>query len=225
MRVFVAMLALSPIFAGAQDLGTYQILGGDLAGGGANLTGTFAGNGFLGTLYGYPLPMYVPAMNSFRGGDLDFSMELSPPAGRDDGLYMSMISGPIDLAAEGLSPVHYSGPYSPYIQESGELATPLIDVTGPGAFSVPFTMSADVGYGAPGTTVPAGYVDFVGAGTVTFDVLPQQCNNGACGPMVISHVDYSFAQAPELDPASFSGALMLLGGGLLVLLGRRPSVR
>jgi hypothetical protein len=222
----VALFAPLPIVAAAQDLGTYQITGGDLAGCCANLQGTIAGTaggGFTGTLFGYPSVLYAGAKLG-DGGDFSFSMALSPPPGRDQGLYMSIV-GPSNLAAENLVPVDYSGLYSPYIQESGGITTPLIDITDGGTFSAPFTMSAEVAYGAPGTTVPLGYADFVGAGTLTVDVQPPQCSGGACGPLTISYVDYSFAPhpvaAPEVDPGSAASALTLLLGGLLVLRGRR----
>ena len=226
----VAMLALFPSVAAAQNLGTYQITGGDLAGGGAPLQGTVTGSGFTGSLFGYPLVMYAGGQLG-DGGDFDFSMALSPPPGRDQGLYMS-IGGPSDLALEGLVPIHNSNPlFSPYIQESGGITTPLIDITGAGTFSAPFTMSAEVAYGAPGTTVPEGYADFVGAGTVTVDVRPPNCDSGACGPLTFFGVDFSFApsssssspptMAPEIDPGSAASGLTLLLGGLLVLRGRR----
>ncbi len=144
-------------------------------------------------------------------------MVISPPAGRDQGLYLNSISGPIALTAQGLFPV--VGPFG--IQETGELASSLIDITRAGTYMAPFTMSADVPYGAAGATSPKGYVNFVGRGTVTVDIAPAQCSGGACGGMHVSHVDYKFVQAPELDPASLGGALMLVGGSLLVIRGRR----
>jgi hypothetical protein len=220
----VAMLALFSSVAAAQNLGTYQISGGDLAGTGAPLHGTVTGNGFTGTLDGYPLVMFAGGQLG-NGGDFDFSMALSPPPGRDQGLYMSIV-GPSNLALEGLVPIHNSNPlFSPYIQESGGITTSLIDITGAGTFSAPFTMSAEVAYGAPGTTLPEGYVDFVGAGTVTVAVRSPTCVSGACGPLRFSKVDYSFApsptMAPEIDPSSAASGLTLLLGGLLVLRGRR----
>jgi hypothetical protein len=218
MRFLVAILALLPALATAQtDLGTYQITSGELAGSNANLVGAFAGNGFTGSLYGYPLPMLN---GQFVQGETDFSMAISPPAGRDQGLYLSSISGPINLSHEGLIP--YSGFTG--IEESGELSTRLIDITGAGAYTTSFTMSADVDYGAPGATSPAGYVNFVGSGTLTVDI-GQACTRGVCGPMYVSYADYSFARAPELDAASVGGALTLLAGGLLVLRGRRSRAR
>ena len=219
----VAMLALFPIFAAAQNAGTYQITGGDLSGSGAPLQGTVTGNGFSGTLNGYPLVMY--AGGHIQVGGNDFSMALSPPAGRDQGLYMSLV-GPSDLALEGLVPLFNSSPLIPYLQESGGITTPLIDITGGGTFSAPFTMSAEVAFGAPGTTVPEKYVDFVGAGIVTVDVRPPDCGSGACGPLTFAEVDYKFSpsptMAPEIDPGSAASGLTLLIGGLLVMRGRRP---
>jgi len=153
--ILVAMLALFPTVAAAQNLGTYQITGGDLSGTGAPLQGAVTGNGFTGTLNGYPLVMYAGGQLG-HGGVFDFSMALSPPPGRDQGLYMSLV-GPSDLALQGLVPIYSSNPLFPYLQESGGIATPLIDITGAGTFSAPFTMSAEVAFGAPGTTVPQGY--------------------------------------------------------------------
>jgi hypothetical protein len=221
----VAMLALFPSVAAAQNLGTYQITRGDLAGTGAPLQGTITGNGFTGTLVGYPLVMYAGGQLG-NGGAFDFSMALSPPAGRDQGLYMSLV-GPSDLALEGLVPIYNSNPLIPYLQESGGITTPLIDITGAGTFSAPLTMSAEVAFGAPGTTVPKGYVDFEGAGTVTVDVRPANCSSGACGPLTFADVDFSFlspsipTMAPEIDPGSAASGLTLLLSGLLVLRGRR----
>jgi hypothetical protein len=223
MRVFVAMFAVFPILAAAQDfsrlpnLGTYYILGGDLAGPGIALQGTVAGNGFTASLDGYPLPLYA---NLPVAGETDFSMAISEPAGRDQGLYLPSISGPIDLNAKSLYPVEYPN-FLPYFIETGELTTALIDITGAGTYTAPFTMSAEVAYGAGGKNTPEGYVDFVGRGTLTVDVAPPQCIDGVCGGTHVSYSTYSFAQAPELDPASLSGALTLLGGGLLVVRGRR----
>jgi hypothetical protein len=216
MRVFTAILALFPIAAAAQ----YQITGGDISGTGANLQGSVTGNGFAGTIFGYPEPLFSGALNNFHGGDLDFSMAFSPPPGRDWGAYLA-ISGPSDLAQQGLVPVHYAGPYSPYIQESGGIVTPLLDITGAGIFSVPFTLSAELGYGLPNTSVPKEYVDFMGTGTVTVDVQAPSCANGICGPLSISQVDYKFTQTPELDPAYIGNAMAILAGSLMVFRGRR----
>jgi hypothetical protein len=221
----VAMWALFPSVAAAQNLGTYQITGGELAGAGAPLQGTITGNGFTGTLNGYPLVMYAGGQLG-HGGAFDFSMALSPPAGRDQGLYMSLV-GPSDLALQGLVPIYNSNPLFPYLQETGGITTPLIDITGAGTFSAPFTMSAEVAFGAPGTRVPEGYVDFEGAGTVTVKVRAPDCSSGACGPLKFADVDFSFlssstpTMAPEIDPGSAASALTLLLGGLLVLRGRR----
>jgi hypothetical protein len=216
MRVLVAMFVLFPLVAAAQNLGTYQITGGDLLAG-ANL-GYLAGNGFTATIEGYPLPSYNQSAG-IHAGEYDFSMAFSPPAGRDNGVYFT-VPASSNLARNGLVPVYYSNFY-PYIQESGEITTSLVDITKAGTYSMPFTMSVDVAYGAAGTSLPKGYVDFMGGGTVTVDVAPATCYGGACGPMHISSVDYSFARAPELDPGSVTSALMLLGGGILVLRGRR----
>jgi hypothetical protein len=220
----VATLALLPSIAAAQNLGTYQITGGDLAGGGAPLQGTITGNGFTGTLNGYPLVMY--AGGHIQVGGNDFSMALSPPPGRDQGLYMALV-GPSDLASQGLVPINYSSGFVNYLQETGGITTPLIDITGAGTFSAPFIMSAEVAFGAPGTTVPEGYVDFEGAGTVTVKVRAPDCSSGACGPLTFADVDFSFlspstpTMAPEIDPSSAASGLTLLLGGLLVLRGRR----
>jgi hypothetical protein len=218
----VAMLALSPSVAAAQNLGTYQITGGDLGGPPTILQGPITGNGFAGTLMGYPLVLYAGGQLG-NGGDFDFSMALSPAAGRDQGLYMSIV-GPSDLALQGLVPLYYSN--VPSIQETGGITTPLIDITGAGTFSAPFTMSAEVAYGAPGTHRPEGYADFEGAGIVTVDIGPAICSsNGACGPLRFADVDYKFSttptMAPEIDPGSAASALTLLFGGLLILQGRR----
>ncbi|MGA2779392.1 MAG: hypothetical protein ABSF94_17690 [Steroidobacteraceae bacterium] len=40
---------------------------------------------------------------------------------------------------------------------------------------------------------------------------------------VEARVDVTALQAPEIDPASWVAALTLLGGGLIVMRGRRPS--
>jgi hypothetical protein len=215
MRVLVGVLILFPIFANARDLGTYQITGGDLSGGGAPLQGTIAGNGFTGSIFGYPLALY--SGGATYGGSTDFSMEVSPPIGRDQGLYIAT-SGPVALTKRGLSPFYSFGG----IRETGELTTGLVDITGPGIYTTSFTFSADLAYGKAGARGPAGYADFIGSGTVTVDVTPGVCSSGGgCGPMHFSYADYNFAQAPELDPNSLVSALMLLGGGLLVFRGRR----
>lgn len=216
MRILVATFALFPIFAAAQDLGmyqnlgTYQITGGTFVGN--NGSSTVTGSGFTATLSGYPVPYYgggdMPV-----SGETDFSMAFSSPAGRDNGIYM----GVAGLSVDGLVPTYYS--FNPYLQESGELSTPLIDITESGIYTTSFTMSVDVGYGPAGATTPTGYVDFIGSGTMTVDVHANCAPPGPCGPLTIDAPDYTFA--PELDPASLSGAVTLLCGGVLVLRGRR----
>jgi hypothetical protein len=109
---------------------------------------------------------------------------------------------------------------------TGGITTPLIDITGAGTFTAPFTMSSEVAFGAPGTTLPEGYADFVGAGIVTVDILPATCSsNGACGPLRFADVDYKFSTtptiAPEIDPSSATSAIALLLGRLLILKSRR----
>jgi hypothetical protein len=220
MRIYVAMLALLPILAGAQNLGTYQITAGDLPGDAVNLVGNITGNSFSGTLVGYPEPLYDDGAAGVSG-ETDFSMAFSAPAGRDFGIYLT-ISEPSDLSQEGLVPTDLPGFLSLYAKEDGEITTPLMDITQAGTYSVPFAMSADVYYGAPGSTVPTGYADFVGSGTLTVDVAAPFCADGACGPMYVTSVDYHFA--PELDPASLSGAVTLLVGSVMVLRGRRSRV-
>jgi hypothetical protein len=205
MRVLLAALALLPSLAVSQvDLGTYQITSGQLAGARANMEGSFAGNGFAGSLIGYPAQMYD---NIVDLGENAFSMAISPMAGRDNGLYL--IPGSID----GLVPVFGPDGY----EQSGELTTGSVNVTGPGIYTTSFTMSADVDYGAPGATSPSAYVNFVGSGTFTVDV-GQTCSGGVCSWLYVSYADYAFA--PELDPASLETALTLLVGGLMVLRGR-----
>jgi hypothetical protein len=210
MRPFLALLALTPIVAFGQDLGTYQITGGNfLAQGPGNVTG----NGFTGTLSGYPEPMYYGVGVS---GETSFSMAFSSPAGRDFGAYLA-VSGPTQLTSLGLSPVNYL--YSPYMQEYGQLTTSLLDITHAGVYTGTFSMSTDVGFGPAHSTSPTGYADFVGDGTFTVDVA-SSCTGDVCGPLHVTSVDYSFA-APEIDPASLGAGLALLVGGLLVLRGRR----
>jgi hypothetical protein len=121
MRIYVAMLALFPILAAAQDLGTYQVTAGDLSGDVVNLGGNITGNGFSATLLGYPEPLYD---NGAAGvsGETDFSMAFTPPAGRDQGIYLPTISGPSDLTQEGLVPVQQA--FGDYFEERGEVATP-----------------------------------------------------------------------------------------------------
>jgi hypothetical protein len=49
--------------------------------------------------------------------------------------------------------------------------------------------------------------------------------SGFCNSPIVLTETHSIAHAPELGPASLSGALTLLGGGLLVLRARRLRVR
>jgi hypothetical protein len=224
--MLMALLALAPNFAAAQTLDTVQITGGDLSGGGAPLQGGITGDGFSASLSGYPLVMYAGGQLG-SGGVFDFSMALSPPAGRDQGLYMSSINGPSASALVGLAPI-VPNPLYPYFQETGGITTPLIDITGAGSYSAPFTLSAEVAYGVPGTTTPEGYVDIVGTGIVKIDIRPANCDSGACGPLTFGDVDFKFGSsapmmAPEIDPNSAASALTLLVGGILVLQSRRQS--
>jgi hypothetical protein len=217
MRVFVAMFALFPIFAAAQNLGPFQITSGNISAG-----GEVFGNGFTGEIYGGPEFLSYPVVDSFYGGTPSLSFCFGCGlTGTDDGVGSLSVSGLSDPALTGL--VQVFGPEG-YLETGGLTVSPTIDVTGAGTYSAPFTMSVDLAYGLPNTTVPEEYVNFVGHGTVNLDVAPSLCySGGACGPLQVSSLDYNFA--PELDPGSVSSALMLLGGGLLVLRGRRPRVR
>lgn len=216
-------LCAVPVATAAQNLGPYQITTGDISGSAANLSGNISGAGFSGTIVGYPELLYAPALNTFHGGDVDLSMTFSPPPGRDFGAYLSL-SGPNDLALQNLVPVHYAGVLSPYIQESGSILVSSIDVTGAGIFTAPFTLSAQLAYGAPNTTVAEDYVDFEGTGIATLSIEPADCSRGACGPLKVANVDYRFNNpmaAPELDPRSAASGLTLLLGALLLWRGRR----
>jgi hypothetical protein len=221
MRVFVAMLALFPmVAAAAQNLGPYQITSGTVI----SENGEVSGNGFTASLFAAPPLLSAPIESTFRGGTppLSFCFGCGLP-GPDDGVGVLSVTTLNDPALAGM--VQLFGPQG-YL-ESGELAvSPTIDVTGAGTYSAPFTMSAALAYGLPHATVPKEYVHFVGSGTVTLDLGPAQCRNGPggpCGPLQISSLQYNFA--PELDPASLSGALTLLGGSLLVFRGRRSRAR
>jgi hypothetical protein len=219
MRVFVVILALFPILAaaqgwtGAQDLGTYQITSGTISNGGG-----VSGNGFTGAIGGGPEFLSYPIVNNFYGGipSLNFCFGCGLP-GTDDGVGSMYVTGLNDPKLAGL--VQVFG-FEGYL-ESGELTvSPTIDITGAGTYSAPFSMSADLAFGPSRTATPTKYADFVGNGTVTLDIARPMCySNGICGPLRVTSVGYTFA--PELDPASLSGALTLLGGGLLVLRGRR----
>jgi hypothetical protein len=220
MRVLVATLALFPLFAAAQNLGTYEITNGTIVpfGQGTALTG----DGVSFSVEGYPAPLFSGGFT--YGGETDFSVNFySGLETLDWGMHAVMLSSPSDLVQEGLVP--YQVGLRPDFAESGSIATPLIDITQAGTYSVPFTMNVDVYYGAPGATSPAGYIDLVGSGTLTTTVAPLCAGNGGlCPAFQVTSAAYVFS-APEIDPASLSGALTLLGGGLLVLRGRRSRVR
>jgi hypothetical protein len=220
MRVLVAILGLFPILAPAQDLGTFQFTSGDISVG--NIT-EIAGNGFTGGVGGGPELLSAPSLANFHGGSpsLNFCFGCGLP-GTDGGvgsLSLTKLSNP---ALAGL--VQVFGPQG-YLQ-TGEVTASPIDVTGPGTYSASFTMSDDLAFGPSRTATRMEYADFVGTGTVTLDVAPADCPrgpSGPCGPLKIVSLKYAFA--PELDPASLSGAVTLLCGGLLVLRGRRSRVR
>lgn len=219
MRVFVAIFALFPIFAAAQNLGPFQITSGDLM---ETDGSAVSGTGFTAEMSAAPELLSYPELDLFHGGtpSLNFCFGCGLP-GTDDGVGTLTVTGLSDPALAGL--VQVFGPEG-YLETGGLTVSPTIDVTGAGTYSAPFTMSADLAYGPPNATAPTEYVDVVGHGTVTLDVAPATCySGGACGPLQISSLNYNFA--PELDPGSVGSALMLLGGGLLVLRGRRPRVR
>jgi hypothetical protein len=217
MRVLVAMFALFPILASAQDLGTYRITSGTVV----SESGEVSGNGFTGGgLFAAPELLAEPEESLFRGGapQLSFCFGCGLP-GPDDGVGVLSVTRLNNPALAGL--VQVMGPEG--LLETGELTVaPTIDVTGAGIYRAPFTMSADLALGRSRMGTPTEYANFVGNGTVTLDLGPARCPNGPgqlCGPMQIESLVYTFT--PELDPAALSGALTLLGGGLLVLLGRR----
>jgi hypothetical protein len=215
MRVLLAALALLPALATAQvDLGTYQITSGseDVIGGGER--GTFAGNRFTGTIQGYPGPFYGLGRSLFFGEN-DFSTLIEPIPGNDEAFYLQL---------SGIN----TGSYVPLtvpsglLDEYGQMSTPLIDVTGGGTYTDTFTLSADLYYGQPGSQTESAYINVVGHGTFTFDVVtPPGCIDPSCS-MQITSLKYTFA--PELDPTSLASALTLLGGGLLVIRGRRSRI-
>jgi hypothetical protein len=169
VRVLVAILTLFPVLAGAQELGLFQITGGDIS---VESGGEIFGNGFTGGVGGGPELLSGPGQQHFYGGgaSLSFCFGCGLP-GTDAGVGSLVIAGLNDPALAGLVQVRdFDGPV-----ESGELLAGVDDVTGAGIYSAPFTLSADLAYGLPNATVPEGYVDFVGHGTVTLDVAPAQC--------------------------------------------------
>ena len=85
MRVFVAILALFPILAPAQDLGTFQFTSGDISVG--NIT-EISGNGFTGVVGGGPELLSAPGLANFHGGSpsLNFCFGCGL-AGTDDGVW------------------------------------------------------------------------------------------------------------------------------------------
>jgi hypothetical protein len=214
MRVFVAVLALFPILAPAQDLGTFQFTSGNISVG--NNT-EISGNGFTGIVEGGPELLSAPGLANFHGGSpsLNFCFGCGLP-GTDDGVGSLVLTKLSNPALAGL--VQVFGPEG-YL-ENGEVTVSPIDVTGAGTYTAAFTMSDDLAFGPSRTGAPTEYADFVGTGTVTLDVTAADCTRGgACGPLQITSLNY--ALAPELDPASLSGAMTLFVGGLLVLRGRR----
>jgi hypothetical protein len=220
MRIYVAMLALFPIFAAAQGLSTLEITSGtDVAFGGvpSATNGELYGNGFSGYLYAGPELISYPPVTLFYGGPASFSFCFGCGLpGTDDGVGSFGVTPSSDSPLAGL--VQTFGPNGDV--ETGEVTVAPIDVTGAGTYSAPFAMSAVLAFGPTYTAPPTDYVDYVGMGTLTLDVGPATCySQGYCGPLQIESVTYTFA--PELDPAPLTGALTLLAGGLLVLRGRR----
>jgi hypothetical protein len=221
MRIYVAMLAVFPILAAAQDFGPYHITSGDFSAGGyfAQLSGTASGNGFTAGIAGGPEFLSYPGV--LPTDSLSFCLGCGL-LGTDDGSGNLYVTGLNNPALVGLVQVFSRGTGSNL--ETGEFTVSPIDITGTGTYTALFTMSADLAFGPSHNAAPTEYADFVGHGTVTLDVGPPDCPygpGGPCGPPRAVSIDYHFA--PELDPASLSGALTLLCGGLLVLRGRRPA--
>jgi hypothetical protein len=214
-----ALVALFPIVAGAQDLGPYQITGGNITGANFGASGNVSGDGFTATFAGGPELLSTPFGNGYSGVvplNVCFGCGL---LGTDDGVGSLTITGLSDPALAGLVelPGLEGGPL-----ETGELTvSPGIDVTAAGTYSSPFTLSLRAAYGPPGSTTAIQYVDITGSGTVTLDVSSYP---NPSGPFITDSVTYSFAPpaaAPELDPGSAASGLTLLLGGLMVLRGRR----
>lgn len=225
MRILVALLALFPVLAvaqldlsGAQYLGTYQLTSGSFSG--FDSGSVLSGNGITASIFPGPEMLSSPVEDTFSGGEppLNFCFGCGLP-GADDGVGVLSISNIDNPALAGLTQVFFGEG----LVESGALSVaPTIDVTGAGTYTAAFTFSDNVYYGAPGSTVANDYVNVVGNGTASITFGPAQCPNGPtgpCGPLQLESLQYTIA--PELDPASLSGALTLLGGGVLVLRGRR----
>ena len=220
MGFLVILLALSPIVAAAQNLGTFQITsGGDVpwsigANPGPN-NGAVEGKGFSGYLTAAPQLLSYPDVDLFYGGDapLSFCFGCRLP-GTYDGVGTFSVTPMAGL-------VQSDYPYG-FMDETGEVNVAGIGVTGAGTYTAPFDMFAKVEFGPTYNVAPTAYADFVGRGTVALDVGPATCYSaGHRGPLEIESVTYTFA--PELDPATLSGALTLLAGGLLMLRGPRSA--
>jgi hypothetical protein len=216
MRVLVAILALFPILAAAQNLGTYQITSGTISGDGS---GEISGSGVTAELYAAPELLSSPTENYFQGGSppLSFCFGCGLP-GTDDAV--GAISGFQSSDPTGnLAQIFGEEGY----MESGTLTVSSMNVTGAGTYTAKFALSAQIDLAAPGSTTPTNYVDLIGNGTVTLDVGAPTCYVPGFCPVPIESVTYTFA--PELDPASLGGALTLLVGGVMVLRGPRLHAR
>jgi|SRR5215469_4798453 len=221
MGVLVAIFALLfSMVAAAKDLGPYQITSGDIQGADS---GVVSGKGFTGGLFAGPEGLSYPLVDDFFGGTprLSFCFGCGLP-GTDDGVGVLTAARLSNPALRGLVQVSRGeGPI-----ESGELTvSPTIDVTGAGTYSAPFTLFARLAYGAPNTTVPEQYVDFVGVGTVSITYAARSCGVLSC-PLRYENSDYVFKHvhgtvaAPELAPSEVA-ALMLLYGATAVIRRRR----
>jgi hypothetical protein len=231
MRFLAAILALLPIVATAQSVAsaqtqTYQITSGSyVMQNPLGAVGGFAGNGFAATfLNGGGPEIFSTYYDGYiyageANGALNFCFGCNLP-GTDDGVAELSVPKLNDPAVAGL--VQSFGSEG-YVESGGLTLSQTIDVTGPGIYKSAFTISADIGYGPSEDAPPTKYVDFVGHGTVTVDVGPEQCvtpPNIGCSPYQIKSVAYTFA-APELDPTSLGSALTLFAGGLLVIRSQR----
>jgi hypothetical protein len=186
MRILVALLALFPVLAaaqhdlsGAQYLGTYQITSGSFSG--FDSGSVLSGNGITASIFAGPEMLSAPVEDTFSGGGppLSFCFDCGLP-GADDGVGVLSISDIDNPALAGLTQVFFG---EGFVEPGALSVSPTIDVTGAGTYTAAFTLSDNVYYGAPGSTVADDYVNVEGHGTASITFGPAQCPNGPSGPL------------------------------------------